>query len=214
VELGRIDIIAEVSCLASCLTLPRKGHLEAVFYLFAYLRKKQNRVIVLDPTYPDIDLRQFNDGVDWKNIYGDIKEVIPPDAPEPRWKTLIRRLFVDSDHAGDILIRRSRTGFIIYLNNAPVIWYSKRQGTVETSVFGAEFVAMMKVGFEACRGLRYKLRIMGVPIDEPFYCYGDTMSVIQNKQNPESTLKKKSNWICYHYIRECVAMGEAMTAHI
>jgi hypothetical protein len=43
--------------------------------------------------------------------------------------------------------------FIIYLNNAAVVWYSKRQGTVETSVFEAEFVAM-KVGFEACRGLR------------------------------------------------------------
>jgi hypothetical protein len=81
-------------------------------------------------------------------------------------------------------------------------------------VFGAEFVAM-KVGFEACYGLRYKLRMMGVPSDEPFYCYGDNMSVIQNTQNPESTLKNmKSNSICYHYIRECVAMGEAMTVHI
>jgi hypothetical protein len=155
--------------------------LESVFYLFAYLRKKQNGVIVLDPTYPEID------GVDWKNIY--------------------------SDHAGDVLIRQSRTGFIISLNNAPADWYSKRQGTVETSVFGAEFVAM-KVGFDACCGLRNKLRMMGVPIDEPFYCYRDNMSVIQNTHNPESTLKKKSNLICYHYIRECVAMGEAMTVHI
>jgi hypothetical protein len=40
------------------------------------------------------------------------------------------------------------------------------------------------------------------------------MSVIHNTQNPESTLKKKSNSICYHYIRESVAMGEALTAHI
>jgi hypothetical protein len=72
----------------------------------------------------------------------------------------------------------------------------------------------MKVGFEACCGLMYKLRMMGVPIDEPFYCYGDNMSVIQNTQNPESTLKKKSNLICYYYIQECVAMGEAMTAHM
>ena len=55
---------------------------------------------------------------------------------------------------------------------------------------------------------------MGIPIDEPFYCYGDNMSVIHNTQNPESTLKKKSNSICYHYIRECIAMGEALTAHI
>ena len=84
---------------------------------------------------------------------------------------------------------------------------------VETSVFGAEFVAM-KVAFEVGRGLRYKLRMMGIPLDEPTYCFGDNMSVIQNTQNPESTLKKKSNSICYHYIRECVAMGEAMTAHV
>ena len=31
---------------------------------------------------------------------------------------------------------------------------------------------------------------------------------------PESTLKKKSNSICYHTEREAVAMGEALTAHI
>jgi hypothetical protein len=62
VELGRIDIITEVSSLASCLALPRKGHLEAVFYLYAYLAKKTNGTVILDPTYPDIDLIQFNDG--------------------------------------------------------------------------------------------------------------------------------------------------------
>jgi hypothetical protein len=126
--------------------------------------------------------------VDWKNICGDIKEPIPPNPPPPRGKTLITRLFVDLDHAGDVLTRRSRTGFVIYFNGAPAVWYSKRQRTVDTSVFGAEFVAR-KVGFVACRGLRCKLRMMGVTIDEPFYCYGVNMSVIQNTQNPESTLK-------------------------
>jgi hypothetical protein len=53
--------------------------------------------------------------------------------------------------------------------------------------------------------------MMGVPLHEPVYCYGDNMSVIQNTQNPESTLKKKSNFICYHFIREAIAMGDAMT---
>jgi hypothetical protein len=41
----------------------------------------------------------------------------------------------------------------------------------------------MKVGFKACHGLQYKLRMMGVLIDEPIYCCGDNMSVIQNTQN-------------------------------
>jgi hypothetical protein len=213
VELGRIDIVTEVSSLASCLALPRKGHLEGVFHLYAYLKKKPNGTIILDPTYPDIDLSQFNDGADWSNFYGDVKEAIPPNIPKPRGKPLVVRLFVDSDHAADKALRRSRTGFILYINNAPIIWYSKRQGTVESSVFGAEFVAM-RTGMEAGRALRYKLRMMGIPIEEPLYCYGDNMSVIFNTQRPESTLKKKSNSICYHFCREAVAMGEAMTSHI
>jgi hypothetical protein len=81
------------------------------------------------------------------------------------------------------------------------------------SVFGAEFVAM-KQGMEALRGLRYKLRMMGVPISGPSYIYGDNMSVIHNTQRPESTLKKKSNSVCYHAVREAVAMGECLTGHV
>ena len=67
---------------------------------------------------------------------------------------------------------------------------------------------------EALRGIRYKLRMMGVAISGPTYVYGDNMSVINNTQRPESTLKKKSNAICYHACREAVAMGEMMTGHI
>ena len=77
----------------------------------------------------------------------------------------------------------------------------------------AEFVAM-KLGAEHLRSLRYKLRMMGIPIAGPSNVYGDNMSVIHNTQRPESTLKKKSLSICYHFLRECVAMGELRTAHI
>jgi hypothetical protein len=106
-----------------------------------------------------------------------------------------------------------RSGFLIYINSALIVWYSKRQATIETSVFGAEFVAM-KQGMEALRGLRYKLRMMGVAISGPSYIYGDNMLVIPNTQCPESVLKKKSNSICYHAMREAVAMGECVTGHI
>jgi len=67
---------------------------------------------------------------------------------------------------------------------------------------------------EKLRGLRYKLRMMGVPVTGPSYIYGDNMSVINNTQRPESTLKKKNNSICYHAIRESVAMGESLMGHI
>jgi len=182
VELGQIDIITETSMLASHSAMPREGHLEAVFRTFAYLKKKHNSRMVFDPSIPTIDMSTFK-VCDWKNFYGDVKEAIPLDMPEPRGKEVDIRLYVDSDHAGEQRTRRSRTGYFIFLNTAPITWFSKRQPTIESSVFGAEFVAM-KNGMEAARGLRYKLRMMGVPVTGPTYIYGDNMSVIHNTQRP------------------------------
>ena len=56
--------------------------------------------------------------------------------------------------------------------------------------------------------------MMGVPIAGPTYMYSDNMSVIHNTQKPESMLKKKNNSICYHAVRESVAMGETLTGHV
>ena len=121
-------------------------------------------------------------------------------------------MWVDSDHSGDKMTRRSRTGYFIFLNTALIDWLSKKQATIEGSVFGSEFVAM-KTGVEALRGIRYKLRMMGVPLTGPNYAYGDNMSVIYNTSRPESTLKKKSKSICYHAVRKAVASDECLTMH-
>jgi hypothetical protein len=85
VEIGQVDIITEVLMLASCVAAPRKGHLDTVFHLFAYLEKKHNSRLVFDPIYPDIDMREFKE-CDWKEFYGDVKEAITPNAPEPQGK--------------------------------------------------------------------------------------------------------------------------------
>jgi hypothetical protein len=140
-------------------------------------------------------------------MYGNGKEMIPPGAHVPRGKEIDLRLFVDSDHPGYQFTRRSRTGFLIYLNMAPLVWFSKRQPTVESSVFGAECVSM-KNGIETCRWIHYKLRMMGVTLAGPILVYGDNMSVVHNTQIPESVLKKKSDSICYHVVRKSAAMGE------
>ena len=179
----------------------------------AYLRDKHNSRLFFDPTYPELDLDSFNDGAAWKDFYGEISEAVPPNAPEPRGKPIDLRMYCDSDHAGDKETRRSRTGYMIFMNLALIAWLSKKQPTVESSVFGAEFVAM-KHGIETLRGIRYKLRMMGIPISGPSYVLGDNQSVIFNTSRPESTLKKKSNYICYHAVRESVAMGESLTTHV
>ena len=72
----------------------------------------------------------------------------------------------------------------------------------------------MKHGMETLHGIQYKLRIMGVPIEEPLYIYGYNMLVIHNTQKPGSTMKKKSNSIFYHTMRDIVATVESLTNHI
>ena len=59
----------------------------------------------------------------------------------------------------------------------------------------------MKLCCEYIRGLRYKLRMMGIAIEEPTYIYGDNRSVLANTLVPESTLKKKSHSTAYHFVR-------------
>ena len=88
--------------------------------------------------------------------------------PEPLGKDLYVCMFCDSDHAGEKRTRCSRTGFLIFCNMALIDWISKKQATIETSVFGAEFVAM-KYDIEKLRGLQYKLCMMGIPLTGPSY---------------------------------------------
>jgi hypothetical protein len=167
---------------------------------------------VFDPTYPAIDLSLFPE-YNWSKFYGDVKKVIPSDMPEPLGKDIDVHMMCDSDHSGEQRTRRSCTGFLIFCNMALIDWVSKRQPTIETSVFGAEFVAM-KHSIEKLRGLQCKLRMMGIPLSGPSYIFGDNKSQVTNLTNPDSTLKQKCSSICYHFIHESVAMGESAITHL
>jgi hypothetical protein len=189
VELGQIDIATEVSMLAAFSAAPRHGHMAAVLHMYAYLKAHDRSRLVLDPGYlPAVSVPEY----DWTDFYGDVVEQVPPDCPEPCGKPAQTTAFVDSDHAADLVSRRSRTGVLLYLQSAPIVWYTKQQGSIEISSFGSEFTAM-KTGIELIVGLRYKLRMMGVPLEGPTRIRADNMSVVNNCSCPESQLRKKSN---------------------
>lgn len=59
-------------------------------------------------------------------------------------------------HAGGKTTRHSQSSILIFMNKALVDWLSKRQPTIERSVFRAEFVAM-KPGIEILQGTRYAI---------------------------------------------------------
>ena len=102
--------------------------------------------------------------------------MIPPNAPIPRGNTVKIAAYVDADHAGNLMTRRSHTGIIIYLNNAPITWFSKRQNTVESSSFGSEFVAL-QIATDLIEAMRYKLKMFGVPLDRPADVFCDNKQV-------------------------------------
>ena len=55
IELGRINIITEVSLLSSHVALLKEGYLEAAVHDMARVDKRYNSKLVYDPFYPEID---------------------------------------------------------------------------------------------------------------------------------------------------------------
>ena len=87
--------------------------------------------------------------------------------------------FVDSDHVGNTVTRRSQTGLFLFVNRALTVWYSKHQNTVETSTFGSEFIAIKTV-VEQIEALRYKLRMFSILLEGPTNIFCDNESVFKN----------------------------------
>jgi hypothetical protein len=210
VEIGRVDVLLETSLLSRYLALPREGHLEQALHIVGYIKCHRKLCLQFDCSYPSVNkswFKQYN----WFDFYRDAKEAIPPNMTEERGHSVITSCFVDANHAGNTKDRRSQTGILLFINKAPIQWYSKRQTTVESSTFGAEFCAM-RAAVDLIEGLRYKLRMFGIPLEGATNVYCDNEAVYKNTVLPESTLKKKHHSIAYHRCREAVAAGTIRVA--
>ena len=204
VKLGRIYIAVEVSMMSSMMAMPRQDHLQQLYHIFSYLKQRYNSELVFDPTVPTFDETKFQKQ-DWRcTPYLGAKEPIPSNAPTSRGLGFTMNANVDSDHASNNLTRHSRTGHIIFLNSSPIYSHMKKQGGIETSSFGSEFIAM-KQYCEYIRGLRFKLRMMGIEVNCPILILGDIKSVNVNSSIPTSVLRKNSNSIAYYFVREGTA---------
>ncbi len=93
---------------------------------------------------------------EFKRLYPDAYEELDPKQPEPFGNPLLTGVFFDSDHAHDKVTNRSCTGLVVYVGSTPVMWSSKRQGSIASSSYAAKFLA----GRQACEeaiALRYML---------------------------------------------------------
>ena len=73
-------------------------------------------------------------------FYPDAKEDIG-NYLEPRGSEIASSIWFDSAHAYDKKTYKSITGLISMLDRTPIKWSSTRQGVIESSTYGAEFIA-------------------------------------------------------------------------
>jgi len=142
-----------------------------------------------------------------RRIYRDTREKISDNVPEIRGKEVQLNIYVDVDHVGHKVTRHSQTGILIFFNESLIAFDSKHQNTVDF-FFGSEYIAL-KLAIEKIISLRYKLRMIGVEINEPASIFCDNVSVVKIAVNSNVTLKKKNLSIAYHKCREFFAAGVA-----
>ena len=106
--------------------------------------------------YPRISEDRFQQ-FEWEDFYRDAEEAIPADAPKPQGKVMTTHWFVNASQSSDKVTRRYQTGKLIFCNRAPIMWFSKRKNSVETSTFRSEFT-MLKQAAKMVKALRHKLR--------------------------------------------------------
>mmetsp|Transcript_5466 Transcript_5466/g.8359 ORF Transcript_5466/g.8359 Transcript_5466/m.8359 type:complete len:172 (-) Transcript_5466:229-744(-) len=136
--------------------------------------------------------------------------MMPHRMPKPRGRTVITTAYVDASFGPN---KKTHTGFIIFVNQAPIKWYSKKQQTIESIAFSAQYIAL-KTCVEEIEYVRFKLRMFGIPLvgdhennDHATNIYCDNEAVVKNNTNVESILSEKHSSCAYNFTRWQVAAG-------
>jgi hypothetical protein len=108
---------------------------------------------------------------DWTySVYGNVKEILPTDAPEPLGNYVTLSHYVDANLMHNVTTGRSVTGILHLANKTPIDWYSEKQATAETATFGSEFVAA-RICVEQAIYVRNTLRYLGANQEQELYVW-------------------------------------------
>jgi hypothetical protein len=121
--------------------------------------------------------------------------------------------YTDADYGSDPYDRKSRTGYVIFYNNGPVSWGSKKQTCVATSTTHAEYIALYTATKEViwCRRL---LAAVGEIQPGPTIVHSDSQSAMRLAINPEFHANTKHIDIKYHYTREEIVLHSIRLQYI
>jgi len=111
--------------------------------------------------------------------------------------------FADADWAGDLVCRKSTSGYVFQLESSTVSWRSKQQSVVALSSTEAEYIALCLASQEAT-WLRKLLESIGFKQSDATTLYEDNQGTIALAKNAKSHSRTKHIDIKYHYVRESV----------
>lgn len=122
-------------------------------------------------------------------------------------------VFSDADWAGDIITRRSTTGYVVFAGGGPIAWQSKLQTTVATSSMESEYMALY-AGMQEIVWLRGVLEELRLHLDKPTPYFIDSQSAQDLAMNPVFHKRSKHIAIKYHWVRQHVVGGIFGTAEL
>ena len=133
VTLGRFDIHGQVTTMSRFRSAPRKGHLERLQSIYAYVTKTKQYLIryrTKEPDYSHLPNMNYN----WSyTVYGNVQEIIPNNCPKPLGKSVTTTTTLDANLLHCLATGASLTPCLHFCNQTPTDWYSKKQATVETA---------------------------------------------------------------------------------
>ena len=139
-------------------------------------------------------------------------------------------MYVDSDYATDVDTRRSRAGYLIFLNKNLISFNSSLQkGTdllkkfpglkmpvtemddepmpsMSTATCGAEYMAL-SLAVKELIWIYMMLKTMGLTIQKPCIVYEDNRSTIKIAENATALRRSKHLDIRHHFLREHIDHG-------
>jgi hypothetical protein len=121
-------------------------------------------------------------------------------------KTFKIEAYSDSNYAEDKDDRRSITGYVIFVQDGPLIWKSKKQSIVAQSTCEAEYIALAEC-IKELMWLKMALFELGIEVDGKVIVYVDNRAAKALANNQIDHERSKHIDIRYHLVKYHVAAG-------
>ena len=167
---------------------PKASHSLAVKKIARYLKGTPNDGIIMKPK-PDLTIDCYVDA-DFAGLYG-------------------------SEDSQDPICAKSRTGYVLFLADCPLMWVSKLQTEIASSTMEAEYIALSQSMRDLIPVRRLLQLICDMILPEQIQnarmhssVFEDNNGALQLARAPGITPRTKHYAIKYHFFRDNVAKGD------